>query len=781
MLRFIQRSGDRCHFERPEKMPVLLHRLLMQRGISSAAEAEAFLHPGIDLLHDPFLLSDMQTAVDKIRAAVRAGSHICIYGDYDVDGVSASAILWLYLNEIGADAEVYLPSRHSEGYGLNETALREIAGRCDLLITVDCGIASRELIDLALSLGLDCVVTDHHRPGDQLPRCPVVNPLLNNYPCPQICGAGVAFKLVHALGGLDAALEYVDLAAIATVADVVALTGENRAIVRLGLDRINTRPRTGIQALIESARQEPGKINAEAIAFRLAPRLNAGGRLGSARRSYELLTEQDPFLATALADELEQENIRRQSVEKDIRMEALRQLESFDFSAHRILIVRGKDWNSGVIGLAASHLREQFFYPVIALSETDGVLTGSCRSIPGVDIYRALSAADHLLERYGGHAQAAGLTVRAENLDALQSALDSYLLQNIPPETYVPFVEYDMDVQLSDCSERLVGALEALEPTGCGNPKPVFRCCADLIEARAVGIQGAHLRIVAAQGDVRRVGISFGSGKLAESMGSRVEMLFTPQLNIWHGRADVQLSICGLHEYSLEEQIRAAKSAEEAFLRRFLTELIYNVGYNSLSAEPISMRELKLRMTRQPQGTLVICPDIDNAMTIAREVYPAAFDLSIGRLNSDPRMFNAVSVTPCELSYHPALRTLVLVDMPVPANVPDNVHVYSLQGLATHIWRYLPSLEQMRSVFRAALLLTQRPMHFNTIYELDEALGDCCGINPLACRLSLLTMQDLKLVAVYENPIRMVVLSRRKTDPDDSALWRSIQQLRNQH
>ena len=241
MLRYVQRAGERCDFPRPEGMSPVLHRLLMQRGVDSAEAAQAFLHPGEDQLHDPMLLSDMPEAVKRIRSAIDGEKHICVYGDYDVDGVCASAILSGYLREIGADVEVYLPSRHSEGYGLNEGAIREIATRAELLVTVDCGVASHELIELAKSLGLTCIVTDHHRPGEVRPQGPVVNPLRNNYPFPWLCGAGVALKLVQALGGWEAALERVDLAAVATVADVVSLTGENRVLVRLGLERLTSR------------------------------------------------------------------------------------------------------------------------------------------------------------------------------------------------------------------------------------------------------------------------------------------------------------------------------------------------------------------------------------------------------------------------------------------------------------------------------------------------------------------------------------------------------------
>ena len=304
MLNYRMREGERAYFPRPEGMSPTLHALLIQRGIATAEQAEEFLHPSASRLRDPMLLSDMGPATAAIRAAMENGEPICVYGDYDVDGVSASAILAGYLRAQGAKVEVYLPSRHSEGYGLNEPAIRAIAQRSRLMVTVDCGVTSVELIDLAKSLGLTCVVTDHHRPAERLPACPVVNPLLNDYPFGFLCGAGVAFKLVEALGGRAAAMEYVDIAALATVADVVPLIDENRVLVRLGLERINAAPRPGLKALIEAAGLSDATLTAGNIGFQLAPRLNAGGRIGSAKRSYDLLAATDPAEAATIAAEL---------------------------------------------------------------------------------------------------------------------------------------------------------------------------------------------------------------------------------------------------------------------------------------------------------------------------------------------------------------------------------------------------------------------------------------------------------------------------------------------
>ena len=774
MLRFVQRPSDRSWFERPAGMSGVLHRLLMQRGIRTAEEAARFLNPSEAQLHDPFTLNDMDRAAERIRLAMENCEKICIYGDYDVDGVCASAILYDYFRSEDIGAEVYLPSRHNEGYGLNEAAIRELAERCRLLITVDCGIASRDLIELAKGLGMDCIVTDHHRPGEILPDCPTVNPLLGKYETPCLCGAGVAFKLVQAVAGLDAAMERIDLAAIATVADVVSLTGENRAIVHLGLKKMNENPRPGVEALMESARVEKGKLDSQSIAFRIAPRLNAGGRLGSARRSFELLTQEEPFLAIAQADELEQENARRQSVEREIRTQAEEQLKDFDFSAHRIIMVRGEGWNPGVIGLAASHLKEKYHFPVIALAENEGMLVGSCRSIEGVDIYEALCSAAGLMEKFGGHRQAAGLTVKAENFEALRAALDEYLFKNIPQQAYLPFADYDIPVNLGEIGAGFVRELALLEPTGCGNPEPVFRAAVQLIEARPIGAQGGHLRIIASEEGVRRTGIRFGAGEMAESLGEDAEILFTPQLNHWNGRTDVQLRLCALREAAPMKRIEADMPRADMRQRRFLTDLIYNRSICG-SIPGIDMRQLKTMLADGEQGTWILCADYTAAKEILSQVEPCPLDLSIGRTPADRRAFNTLIICPEEMK---SLRRLVLAGVPKPGNVPEGTQCLYLDCGAS-IWENLPDVDEMREVYKACMRLSRRPAHMPDWEALDMLLSEESGISPLGCRAGAIALCDMQLIAIAKKPFALHLMPMKKTDPESSALWRVIQGIKS--
>lgn len=778
MIRYVPRAAEGEGFPCPDAMPPLLHRLLLQRGIKNLRQAEAFLHPAIDQLHDPMRLSCMEAAVAALRAAVDRGQRICVYGDYDVDGVCASAIMVSCLRSMGGDAQVYLPSRHTEGYGLNADAVREIAQNNDVLITVDCGIASHDLIELAKSLKLTCIVTDHHRVGESLPDCPTVNPLLDDYPFPYLCGAGVAWKIACVLTGRDSAMQWIDLAAIATVADVVSLTGENRVIVHLGLERLNANPRAGLQALMERARLEAGGVTAQGVAFRIAPRLNAGGRLGDARRSYDLLMCTDPFEAIAMADLLEQENQRRQRVEREIREAAMAQLADYDFSAHRIVIVHGEGWNSGVIGLAASHLRESLYYPVIAMAESDGMLTGSCRSIPGVDIFRALSAAADLMVKFGGHAQAAGLTLEKEKLPELQKRLDDYLFASIPEDVYIPTKEYDLEADLGELTEGTVRALAALEPTGCDNPEPVFRSIGKLIEARTIGTQGAHLRLTVSGGGTRRTGVFFGAGALAQKLQEDVDLLYTPSLNVWNGTSSVQLMLSSIQNANLSAQIDAARPREDEIQRRFLTQLSYNKRINRGCAPMIEMDQLIRLAAGNPRGMLILCADLDTAQAVLAGIAPAP-DLYIGSMCTDARLFNCVCVCPDQLIFPPALRTLVLAGVPEADGFFDLARVQVLRlNVPDRVFARLPDVDQMRNVYRAARHMARRPMYIRDSWALDVRIGEEADLDPFCCRAALLALADMDLIQITDSPFTLRVPPAQKTDPNESGVWRLIQSMK---
>ena len=528
--------------------PPWFSALLRARGIRSDQEARAFLSPSLAGLHDPFLLPDMQKTVSLIRDAVRRRDLVLVWGDYDADGVCAASILLETLREEGADVRFHLPSRHREGYGLNADGIRKIAAAgVKLLITVDCGISNREEAALAKSLGVSVIITDHHTPPEILPEADaVMDPLLGDYPFRYLCGAGVALKIAQALQGLPGAEKRLDLAALATVADIVPLQGENRVIVSEGLKRIAASPRPGLRALVRAAGLTP-PLSGGDLAFRLGPRLNAPGRLESAARVVTLLTRADEPQALEIASSLEEMNRRRQSEESAVSAEAEEQiLRRFVPGQDRLLLAAKEGWNPGLVGLAAGRLCQKYHLPAVVLSvREDHTAVGSCRSVPGVNMVDLLSRCADLLLRFGGHAGAAGLSVAEENIPALAARLNRILLEEADPSVFVPSAEYDLEREAGSWTEEDLRLLDLLEPTGCGNPAPVFlQSGADLVSGRRVGRDGAHWKLRLRDRDGMEVdGIAFGLGAEADQCYSRVDALYCPVRNDFGGRVRIEARV----------------------------------------------------------------------------------------------------------------------------------------------------------------------------------------------------------------------------------------------
>ena len=626
----------------PEGMHPLIFTLLKNRGIGSDEEARLFLHPGVECLRDPFLLSDMHEAVRVIKDAVAKGESICVYGDYDVDGVCASAILNLYLKSIGAKTEVYLPSRHNEGYGLNEEALESISKRHKLLVTVDCGITAVSLVESAKKMGMRVVVTDHHKPDEVLPDCPVINPLLKGYPFGFLCGAGVAFQLVSALGGREEAMQYIDLAALATIADIVPLKDENRAIAVLGLRKLNAfEPRPGIRALIDVSGLTGKEIGAGNVSFQLTPRLNASGRLGDAMRAYDLLTSYDRDLCEKLANELNDENLRRKELENAAIDEAEKLIADFDFAHKRVLIVEGENWNSGVIGLAASRLTEKYHYPSVVLTRDGDYYTGSCRSIDGVDIQEALTHVGYLMERFGGHKMAAGLKLKSENLPEFKEKLNEYLMTAYNGEIWIPSAEYDAKVEPGELTVELVNLIDSLAPTGCGNPGALFLSEADILSAYPVGKEGEHLKLTLKGDDGTALpGIWFRHGAEAPSQGSRVTALYTPAVNTFMERTNVQAEMKNMIVLTPGGKGNDIGDRAE---NEFLFERCR--AFETLPVREASAAELETNVTSSPMGSLVITFDMESADAVNKRL-TGKTDFYTGTYPADARPFNAVCVCP---------------------------------------------------------------------------------------------------------------------------------------
>jgi len=472
-------------------LPAEIAAILHARGIDTAEKATRFLHPAAEHLSSPFVLDGIAQAVDTIRRHIKEGSRILIFGDYDCDGIGASAILFLALKKLDAKPEVFIPSRQDDGYGLSIASLNRIiaAGAPGLIITVDCGTSTYAEVDYAKSYGIDFIVTDHHEPQSILPDCTIVNPKLQKG-MSELCGAGVVLKLVEALTDRAFALKYIDICAIATIADLVPLTGENRVIARLGLDALSGRNRRpGINALYKAAQIKAfaRPVNSGDIAFKIAPRLNASGRLSNAEKSFQLLVGDDPTQLMLIAEELEAENKKRQELCQQTIDDASVLLKNYDLINNRAIVLEKDDWEGGVIGIAASKLAQDYHRPAILFTKRGDLYKGSCRSIPGINIHEVLSGCRQLILQYGGHSMAAGLSVESDKLDAFKKAVNAYIKNNYDDDVFYGDMRCDAEVDIKKVDIGFARLLENFEPYGNDNPQPKFMCRAEAVPFKRIG------------------------------------------------------------------------------------------------------------------------------------------------------------------------------------------------------------------------------------------------------------------------------------------------------
>jgi len=583
--------------------------VLVRRGYTDPGQASAFLEGGIPE-HDPFRLGDMQAACEAIRGAVAAGRRICVHGDYDADGICATVLAVLVLRELGAEVEWHLPSRFDEGYGVRSETVSRLADEgCGLVLTVDCGITAVAEVAQAKACGLDVVVTDHHRPGSEPPACPVVGPYGGDYPFPELCGTGVVWKLGQALLGADSpALQtHLDLVALATVADVVPLLDENRGLVIAGLRALATTQKPGLRELMRVARVDPARVDSTALGFRLAPRLNAAGRLGRPEAALELLLTEERETAARLAAQLEELNRDRQTVEERILRAAVDEVESWPEArrARRGYVLAGEDWHEGVIGIVASRLVERYHRPVVLIAGTDGDWKGSGRSIAGFDLVAALGECAGHLDRFGGHAAAAGLSVRPENVAGFTEAFERLADETVGEEDLRPATVVDALVHGSELTLELASELARLAPFGLGNPNVTLLLAGcELSDLSAVG-EGKHLRFRVRDGD-RDAGsaIAFGFGAQLDRyrrLGS-YDLAFRLEENHWNGTVAPQLVVrrvfdgndryAELREW-LKAQWRLAESLRDPQARTIFAELGLGQGASKRHLlESASFREL---------------------------------------------------------------------------------------------------------------------------------------------------------------------------------------------
>ena len=537
-------------FARELELSPVTASVLVRRGYGDPERARAFLDAQLPE-HDPFALGDMRAATDAIRAAISAGKRICVHGDYDADGICATALAVLILRGLDADVHAYVPSRFDEGYGVqHETLTRLAAEGCGLVLTVDCGVTAVEEVAHACELGLEVVVTDHHRPGPELPACPVVGPYRGDYPFRELCGTGVAWKLGQALLGTDseALKRHLDLVAVATVADVVPLVDENRGLAVAGLRQLARTQKPGLRELMRSARVDPAAVDAGAIGFRLAPRLNAAGRLCRPEAALELLLTDEADKAKSLAAQLEELNRERQAVEERILREAVEAIEDWPPARRnrRAYVVAAEGWHEGVIGIVASRLVERYHRPVVLIAGTEGDWKGSGRSIRSFDLHDGLRECAGDLERWGGHAAAAGLSIRPERVEAFADAFGAVADARLDESDLQPVTTVDALVHGGDLTLDLCSELARLAPFGLGNPNVTLLLAGcELAELNTVG-DGKHLRFrVREDGRDSGSAIAFRRGPSLDRLRQvgHYDVAFRLEANQWNGTVAPQLNV----------------------------------------------------------------------------------------------------------------------------------------------------------------------------------------------------------------------------------------------
>jgi single-stranded-DNA-specific exonuclease len=536
-----------------------LANLMVQRNITTTGEALAFFEPDLGYLHDPFMMKDMNIAVERISTAIKKNEKILVYGDYDVDGTTAVALMYSFLKEQYSNVEYYIPDRYKEGYGVSFLGIDfAYQNNCRVMITLDCGIKAVEKVKYARSKGIDVIICDHHYPGDEIPRAvAVLDPKQPgcNYPYKELSGCGVGFKLVHAYSRVHGIpfsriAGYLDLVAVSIASDIVPLTGENRVLAFFGLKQLNESPRTGLKEIIREA-EVCRVLTVEDVVFKIGPRINAAGRMETGSKAVELLVSSDIRTATGISKEINNFNIERRSVDRSITTEAMRMISEDQRNVNaKTTVLFNPSWKKGVIGIVASRLIETYYRPTVILTESNGFATGSARSVQGYDLYQAIEACSDLLESFGGHMFAAGLTLKKENIKPFMERFERFVNDTITEEQLVPRVFVDSELSFSEINEEFFNFLNKFQPFGPENMSPVFvsRNVFDTGAGRMVGSSGEHLKLdLCHESTGQKIfpAIAFSQADHFEYIkaGKPFDICYSVEMNEFRGNRNLQLNV----------------------------------------------------------------------------------------------------------------------------------------------------------------------------------------------------------------------------------------------
>lgn len=668
-----------------------LASLLYARGARDREAMELFLHPSEGQFLDPLLMKDIDKALKRIKRAI-GREKICVYGDYDADGVCATSILFDCLKKLGADVMYDIPSRHDEGYGLNLSAVERLAkAGVQLIVTVDNGVKAYGEIDRCSELGIDVVVTDHHRCDGKIPDCCAVvchTREDDTYPNGDICGAGIAWKLAEGLIGREEARKYLPQAGIATMADVVPLLGENRAIVAVALNMINRGECCeGIKALGRIVNEKGDGYTSRDLSFGFGPRLNAAGRMEDASICVELLCTENGKKAAEAAELLNELNRRRQAEEGEIVDSAAGMVEEMDLTRGRSIVLSSPDWNPGVIGIAAARIAERYYRPTLLLSEKDGVLTGSARSVPGVDLYKALNANNRFFTRFGGHAYAAGVTMPSECFEEFRASLDDTFRSTVADELFIPRRSYEAEIELSELTLPMVEELELLAPFGEGNPEPAFRTDGMLLRGiKRVGSAENHIKATAVKDDRYVDLIAFSQGHRFRELADmgRCDAIYTPTVNRWNGMRSVQLRVRDMRPAPIEEPKAFMEERRDKFIDAFSRNILYNTGYG-VNPDMDEAESIALALSGSIAGTMILCFTPSGAADLVAELTESGL---FRRLDA---VFGANRRFPC--GYHTAVFAPVIDELKLSRFHRVFMYDSSDAGIAGRLSALAPGIE----------------------------------------------------------------------------------------
>ena len=542
----------------------VLADLLVKRGVETFEQARSFFRPSLDKLHDPFLMKDMDKATERLHKAISSGEKILVYGDYDVDGTTAVALLHSFISRFTTKVDFYIPDRYDEGYGLSSKGIEWAAANSfSLIITVDCGIKAVEKVQMAAQRGIDIIICDHHLPDEQLPAAvAVLDPKREDchYPFDDLSGCGVGFKLAQAYSQrysveFESLLPLLDLLVVSIASDLVTMVGENRILAHFGLKRLNENPRKGLLAMMALSGLEAGHITIDDIVFKIGPRINAAGRMETGRLAVQLLTATDTATALRIGEQINDNNNERKNIDREITQAAIKMVESGKCLASKnATIVYDPNWNKGVVGIVASRLVEAYYKPTVVLTKSNGFVTGSARSVAGFDLYASIESCADLLENFGGHVYAAGLTLKEENLPEFARRMDEFIEGKITSDMLTPVVDIDAKIELAQITPKFFRILKQFQPFGPGNSNPVFmtEAVCDEGSGRKVGAGGLHMKLDLIQEDYSRAipAIAFNMADYYEYIrhGNPFDVCYSIVENYYRGNSTIQLRVKDIKE-----------------------------------------------------------------------------------------------------------------------------------------------------------------------------------------------------------------------------------------